>query len=247
MRLGGLEALESLQPGMRFPIGQHLLDDEIRAVRIEAGRVLADAPADSLDATQRGRQQRAMDEYIAAQRFNADQPQTHINLGNLYLRMGDAGEAELAYRQALLLDNRYVPGYINLADLFRALGREQAALNTLKQGLAMVPGNADLHYACGLALVRSKQLPAAVEALARAAELQADNAHYTYVYAVALDASGQTGTAIEVLERFHERAEHNMEILSALASYTRKVGNDAKADQYDRQLAVLRGVQASSR
>jgi len=239
VRLGGLDALDSLQPGMRFPIGQHLLDDEVRAVRIEAGRVLADTPVDSLDANQQGRLKNAVDEYIAAQLFNADHPQTYINLGNLYLRMGDVGEAELAYRRLLVLDETFSPGYINLADLYRATGREQAALSTLKQGLELVPDNATLHHAHGLALVRSKQLPAAVEALARAAELQPDNVRYTYVYAVALDSNGHTDKAVEVLERFHQRAKDNRDVLSALAFYSRKAGNTAKADQYDQLLLTL--------
>ncbi len=247
VRLGGLDALMSLQPGMRYPIARHLLDDEVLAVRIEAGRVLVDTPENSLDALQRARLQQAVDDYIAAQLFNAEHPQTHINLGNLYLRMGDAAEAELAYRQALILDEAYVPAYINLADLFRVTGREQAALNTLKQGLALAPEYADLHYAHGLAMVRSKQLPGAVEALARAVELQADNARFAYVYAVALDANGETGKAVEVLERYHERAQSNIEILSALASYTRKAGDTAKADRYDQQLTALRGMQTNDR
>jgi len=239
VRLGGLEALDSLQPGMRFPIGQHLLDDKVLAVRIEAGRVLADTPPDSLDADQRRRLKKAVDEYIAAQQFNADHPQTYINLGNLYLRMGDAGEAELAYRRLLVLDETFAPGYINLADLYRVTGREQAALSTLEQGLEVLPENATLHHAYGLALVRSKQLPLAVKALARAAELQPDNVRYIYVYAVALDSNGETDGAVEVLERFHQRAQENREVLSALAFYTRKAGNTAQADQYDQLLLSL--------
>ena len=241
VRLGGLEALESLPSGMRFPIGQHLLDDAVRAVRIEAGRVLADTPADSLDTAQRARLEQAIDDYVASQQYNADQPQAHINLGNLYLRMGDVERAELAYRQALVLDESYVPAFINLADLFRLAGREEAALGTLGEGLAIAPGNADLHYARGLALVRGKQLPEAVKALAHAAELQADNAHYTYVYAIALDAGGETGKAIEVLEHYHENARNNPEILSALVSFTRKAGDTAQADRYEQQLMLLQG------
>jgi Tfp pilus assembly protein PilF len=236
VRLGGLDALDSLPSGMRFAIGQHLLDDRIRAVRIEAGRVLADTPADSLDAAQRARLAQAIDDYVASQQYNADQPQSHINLGNLYLRMGDTAQAELAYRQALLIDKAYVPAYINLADLYRLTGREAAALNTLDQGLALVPGNADLHYARGLALVRGKQLPEAIKALARAAELQAGNAHYTYVYAIALDSSGETRKAVEVLERYQEHTPNNREILSALVSFLRKAGDAAQADRYEQQL-----------
>jgi Flp pilus assembly protein TadD len=246
VRLGGLDALESLPSGMRFAIGQHLLDDGIRGVRIEAGRVLADTPADSLDAAQRARLEQAIDEYVASQQYNADQPQPHINLGNLYLRMGDPAQAELAYRQALLLDKSYVPAYINLADLFRLTGREAAAIATLEQGLALVPANADLHYAHGLALVRGKRLPEAITDLARAAELQPDNAHYTYVYAIALDSSGETGKAVEVLERYQEQARNNQEILSALVSFMRKAGNIAQADRYEQQLMQLQGTQAGS-
>jgi tetratricopeptide (TPR) repeat protein len=243
VRLGGLEALESLPSGMRFPIGQHLLDDEVRAVRIEAGRVLADTPADSLDTAQRARLEQAIADYVASQQYNADQPQAHVNLGNLYLRMGDVERAELAYRQALVLDESYVPAFINLADLFRMTGREAAAVNTLEQGLALAPGNADLHYARGLALVRGKQLPEAIEALARAAELQVENAHYTYVYAIALDSSGDTGKAIEVLARYNEHARNNQEILSALVSFLRKTGDAAQADRYEQQLMLLQGGQ----
>lgn len=244
VRLGGLDALDALPSGMRYAIGQHLLDDRIRAVRIEAGRVLADTPADSLDAAQRDRLAQAIDDYVASQQYNADQPQAHINLGNLYLRMGDSAKAELAYRQALLLDRSYVPAYVNLADLFRLAGREETALNTLEQGLALAPGNADLHYARGLALVRGKQLPEAIEALARAAELQVDNAHYTYVYAIALDSGGDTEKAIEVLARYKEHERDNQEILSALVSFLRKTGDDAQADRYEQQLMQLQGTRA---
>jgi Tfp pilus assembly protein PilF len=246
VRLGGLDALDSLPSGMRYAIGQHLLDDRIRAVRIEAGRVLADTPADSLEPAQRGRLEQAIDDYVASQQYNADQPQPHINLGNLYLRRGDTSKAELAYRQALLIDRSYVPAYINLADMFRLTGREEAAINTLEQGLTVAPGNADLHYARGLALVRARQLPEATRALARAAELQTDNAHYTYVYAIALDSSGETGKAIEVLERYLEHARNNQEILSALVSFSRKAGDTAQADRYEQQLMQLQGTQADN-
>ncbi len=245
VRLGGLEALEAFQPNVRFAIGQHLLDDKVLAVRIEAGRVLAGSPANALDAAQQAKLNKSIDAYITAQRVNADQPQIHINLGNLYVTMRNAGEAERAYRRAFTLDPQFVPAYVNLADLFRMLQREQAALDTLEQGLAVAPDNATLHHVYGLALVRGKQLARALKALARAVELQPDNTRYGYIYAVALDANGELGKAMEVLARYHARDANNMGILAALASYTRKAGNATMADQYDRQLKKLQRLRAS--
>ena len=128
---------------------------------------------------------------IAAQCLNADRPQAQVNLGNLYTRMGRVQEAEAVYRQALVLDQRFVPAYMNLADLYRLTGREAEAQKTLQQGLAAVPTAAGLHHAQGLALVRGKNLDPAVEVLARAVQLDPDNARYAYVYVVALD--GTTG------------------------------------------------------
>ena len=199
VRLGGLGALESFQPNARLAIAQHLLDDEVRAVRIEAGRVLAATPRESLDARQQAKLNSSLDEYVSAQRINADQPQTYINLGNLYMAMRDADAAQAAYQHGLKLDPQFVPAYVNLADLFRMLQREQSALDALEKGLAVAPRNASLRHAYGLALMRSKQLARAIESLGRAAALQPGNTRYGYVYAVALEANGELGKAMAVL------------------------------------------------
>ncbi|MCU7928058.1 MAG: tetratricopeptide repeat protein [Candidatus Thiodiazotropha sp. (ex Dulcina madagascariensis)] len=239
VRLGGLTALEALQPNMQFRLAAHLLDDPVRAVRIEAGLMLASMPSDSLDSEQRTRLAKAVDEYVAAQRVNADHPQAQANLGNLYARMGDARKAAAAYREALVLNKRFVPAYLNLADLYRQTGREVDAKRVLGEALALAPDDAGLHHAHGLALVRGKELQRAVEALRRAAELAPENARHAYVYAVALDASGKLTRAIEVLEQVQVLHEYNPEILSALISYCRKAGMTRMAEQYQAQLAEL--------
>jgi tetratricopeptide (TPR) repeat protein len=246
VRLGGLEGLAALPANLQFRLAGHLLDDPVRAVRIEAGRLLAAAPDTALGAAERARLSDAIDEYIDSQLLNADRPQAQVNLGNLYTRMGRVAEAEAAYRQALALDERFVPAYVNLADLYRQTGREAEAQKTLKQGLAAVPGAASLHHAQGLARVRGKDLDAAVTALARAAELDPDNARYAYVHAVALDAAGNTAAAIDVLEEAYRRHPYDPEILAALASYARKAGDADRAERYAAQLDDLRSRQVKA-
>jgi Flp pilus assembly protein TadD len=235
-----------LPANLQFRLAGHLLDDPVRAVRIEAGRLLAAAPDTALGAAERARLSDAIDEYIDSQLLNADRPQAQVNLGNLYTRMGRVAEAEAAYRQALALDERFVPAYVNLADLYRQTGREAEAQKTLKQGLAAVPGAASLHHAQGLARVRGKDLDAAVTALARAAELDPDNARYAYVHAVALDAAGNTAAAIDVLEEAYRRHPYDPEILAALASYARKAGDADRAERYAAQLDDLRSRQVKA-
>lgn len=244
VRLGGLEAVAGLPANLQLRIAEHLLDDPVLAVRIEAGRLLAAQPDTALDAAQRTRLNSAIDAYVAAQRLNAERPQAQVNLGNLYTRMDRAQEAEVAYRQALVLDEHFVPAYTNLADLYRLTGREAQAQKTLKQGLAAVPMAASLHHAQGLALVRDKQLDAAVEELARAAELDPDDARYTYVWAIALDATGNTAEAITLLEGAHQRHPNDPEILAALVNYARKVGKKDSAERYAARLDDLRSRQA---
>ena len=246
VRLGGLEGLAVLPANLQFRLAGHLLDDPVLAVRIEAGRILAAESDTALDAAERARLNDAIDEYIASQLTNADRPQAQVNLGNLYTRMGQLQEAEAAYRKALVLDNRFVPAYMNLADLYRLSGREAEAQKTLKLGMAEVPGAASLYHAQGLALVRGKDLDAAVAALARAAELDPGNARYAYVHAVALDATGKTAAAIDVLEGAHQRHPYDPEILAALVSYARKAGETDTADRYAAELDDLRSRQMNA-
>ena len=246
VRLGGLEALDGLPADLQVRLGQHLLEDPLRAVRTEAARVLAAVPDTAFDAEQRARLKDAVDEYIETQRLSADRPQAQVNLGNLYTRMGEARKAEAAYRQALALDERFVPAYANLADLYRQTGQETEAQKALTQGLAMAPNAASLHHAQGLALVRRKDLDGAVEALARAVEQAPDNARYAYVYAVALDANGKLAAAIDVLDQAHKRHQNDWEVLAALVNYANKAGKTDIADRYGAELDDLRSRQVKA-
>ena len=53
VRLAGTRALESLPDELRIPLAARRLDDPVRTVRMEAGRVLASTPGDALTESQR--------------------------------------------------------------------------------------------------------------------------------------------------------------------------------------------------
>jgi len=229
VRLAAGKLADSLPPGDRaFAVGS-LLGDPLRAVRIEAANALAGAPQNELSADQRAAWQRAAEDYVAVQRYNADRPEARTNLGSFYARLGRFEEAQTEFAAALKLDRGYVPAYVNRADAYRLQGKEQDAIRTLSEGIAATVPSAPLHHALGLAYIRAGQRPAALSELARATELAPANAHYAYVYAVALNAMGRTAEAMRRLQRDAAKWPGDRDILFALATMTRDAGQRAEA------------------
>jgi predicted CXXCH cytochrome family protein len=198
------------------------LADSDRIVRMEAALALAGEPETHLDPPDRGAFTRALDEALAAERFNTDRPEAQVNLGNLLGARGDAAAGQAAYREALALEPGYPPAVVNLADLQRALGDDAAAERVLREGIAHNRGDASLHHALGLTLARRQRLRAALDELALAARLDPAVARYAYVQAVALHDSGARADALRVLEAAVKQHPYDREILAALVTYQRE-------------------------
>lgn len=239
VRLSALRGLELLEPKDRLGPAYPLLNDPIRAVRIEAARVMASVPRSMMTREQREVLNRAIAEYVESQRVNADRPSAHLNLGVLYTQSGKFDKAEAAYRTALRVDPSFVQAYVNLADLYRVEGRDDEGERILREALEIAPRNADVHQALGLLLVRHKRMPEAVKALAQSATLRPENPHYSYVYAVALNTTGRSQEAIKVLKEAHARHPNDREVLYALVVFNRDMGNRDVAGQYAEKLVAL--------
>ncbi len=221
VRLAALGVLDTLPAQNRYQFAAPLLTDPVLAVRIEAARVSAPALGTRLAPEKQAVLQTALHEYVAAQEENADRPESHLNLGNMYLQSGNKVEAEKAYRRAIKLDPNFAPGYVNLADLYRVQGMDQAARAVLKQAIKIQPEHASLYHSLGLMQARTEQLDLALENLKKAAELQPGNARYTYVYGVALNSASKPSEALQVLEQGFARHPHNRQIIFMIASIYR--------------------------
>jgi Tfp pilus assembly protein PilF/cytochrome c553 len=239
LRFGALQALARAPVEMRVTLAAPLLSDPLRTVRNEAVNVLAPVPADRLDAAQRAAFERAGAEYVEAQRYNADRVESRVNLGTFYANRGDAARAEAEFQAAIALDPYYVPAYVNLADLYRALGRDTDGERILRAGLEKSPGDASLHHALGLVLVRQHRLDEALDELKRATVLDPGNARFAYVYAVALHSTGDAGGAIASLETALAAHPDDRDILQALASFHAERGDTGKARDYMKRLQEL--------
>jgi predicted CXXCH cytochrome family protein len=245
VRIGALDMLESVPAAQIWGLASPLLSDSNRGVRIRAASLLAAVPTASQPAADREKFDHAAVEFIAAQRLNADRPEARATLGSFYARRGLWAEAEIEYRAAIRLSAQYAPAAVNLADLYRSLGRESDGESVLRGALAASPGDAGLHHALGLSLVRLKRSDEALGELGRAAELAPELARYSYVYAVALHSAGRRGDAILALKETVARHPHDRDALSALIAFNRDAGDLVSALDYAERLARLTPTDAN--
>lgn len=239
VRGAALDALLTASPADRVRLAAALIDDPSRIVRIKAARALAIVPDSGMGAAMRSRVDRVFAEYVDSQRANADRPEAHINLGLFYTERRDPVRAEAEYRAALVLAPDFVPGYVNLADLYRAYDRENDAQSMLDAGLRQAPGNADLSHALGLLRVRQGRIDSALPLLAQATRANPGNVRYAYVYGVALHDNGQVKPAIIALEQASRRFPNDPDLLSALVDYAHEAGDERRAQAYARRLSEL--------
>jgi tetratricopeptide (TPR) repeat protein len=239
VRAAAVGALAGADAGLRAQLLPPLLGDPVRLVRMDAARALAGEPEARLSPPDRPRFASALDEYVAAERFNADRPEGRANLGNLYATQGRFDDAVAAFRGALALDPTFEQAALNLADLYRSGGLEDEAEKTLREALMRNPRSAPAHFALGLSLARQKRTAESLKELAAAARLAPDSARFAYVYAVALNDAGKGGEARRELEGALKRQPYDRDLLLALALFERDAGNRARALGYAQRLAEL--------
>lgn len=156
VRYGVARALGGVPAEQRAEVGGALLDDERRAVRVQAARSLAGlVPVPPAVAR----------EVEEAERVNAFRGDAWLNLSEWRGRQGDARGAEAALHEGLARDPGFVPLLINLAD------RRRAESVRLLEAPARTPGpfQSQATFALALALWRAKDPARARVAFAEAA------------------------------------------------------------------------------
>ncbi len=239
VRLQAVRLLDQLPPQPRLGAALELIGDSVRAVRVEAGRVIATVPLDMLTPAVSAVVDTALEEYVAAQLANADRALSHLNLGVLHAIRGEYQQAEDEYRTALRLEPRFTQTYVNFADLYRLLGREDEGEAALREALAIAPQDATAHHALGLLLARQNRLPEAIQSLQRATQLAPEIARFSYVHAVAVNSTGSADLAVSLLESAHERHTYDRSILIALVTINRDRGALDDAVRYANRLVFL--------
>lgn len=239
VRFGALQTVEQFPVETRVRLAEPLLSDPTRAIRIEAARMLAAATLEQLSPERQTAFQRAASEFVETQRYNADRTEARVSLGTFLAERGDAAGANVELESAIRMGPSSIPAYVNLADVYRAQGRDADGERVLREGLSEAPRSGALHYALGLALTRLNRGDTALREFARAAGLEPGNARFAYVHAIALHSSGKLDAAIDQLKAALTLHPANADILNALAKFYAERGDAEQAKRYAEQLRTL--------
>jgi predicted CXXCH cytochrome family protein len=219
VRRAAVAALEGARPGTRLAQVGPLLSDPVRAVRIEAARVLSSVPLAEFDAAQRARFEQALAELVGAQKVSLDMPGAHLNLAAVAENQGRPAEAEAEYLAALKLDPDFAPARLNLARFYSVGGRPRDGERILRDGLARLPEQGELRYSLGLLLAEQNRLPEAAAELTQAARLLPDRSRVHYNQSLALQRLGRRTEAEVALLKAQSLSPADRAITYALAVF----------------------------
>jgi predicted CXXCH cytochrome family protein len=236
VRIGAIRSLNMVDLRDRLNMAKHLLTDPILAVRTEVAFVLSETPRNLLTSSEFQSLQRAIAEYIKVQLLNGDRPSSLLNLGVLYMQLGEWEKAETIYNTAIKLEPVYMLSYVNLADLYRQQGRDGLAEEILRNALEINPQVGEVHQALGLLLTRTGKRTEALEHFKVAMEFQAEDAYSAYIYGLALHDAGETKQGLEVFRQSLKHNPYSQDILVALVTINRDVGNFMESHFYAQKL-----------
>lgn len=219
VRVTAVDQLDRLTPDEKLSVVTPLLRDPIRAVRIQAARVLTAAPFDRLEPARRQEFDSALAEYKLAQIYNADIPGGNLNLAVVETNLKQFDSAVEHYKIAIRLDPDFMPARVNLGNLYNQMGRNADAEAQFREAIARAPNNGDLHYSLGLLLAEETRIDEALSELSKAAALMPSRARVQYNYALALQQTGKMKEAEAVLLKGYKLNSQDPDMVNALALF----------------------------
>jgi tetratricopeptide (TPR) repeat protein len=241
VRATAVGTLGRLPGSSRLFVAGPLLNDPVRAVRIEAARVLSSVRSDLFEPGERLAYEASIAEYKETQIAGADGPAAHLNLAVIHTSDGRFDLAEQSYLTAIRLDPDFLPARINLANLYKQTDRNDEAEQMFRDALerAVPADRGELHYSLGLLLAEQERLEEAVMYLEKAADSLPRRGRVRYNYALALQHLGRdTEAEIEMLKA-HSSDPTEPGIVNALAVFYIQRNDWEKALPYAQKFVAL--------
>ncbi len=148
--------------------------------------------------------EKARRKFQQAVQANPRKPKYHFFLGNVFNRLDDVNQAELAYKKALELDTTYTTARRRLAFLYFNSRQWKEAAAQFKHLLSSNPQNFEYRFHYGVVLFKQGKYELARGELLRAREIrpEAAEAHY-YLGRISLD----RGQKLNSISRFARAIE----------------------------------------
>jgi tetratricopeptide (TPR) repeat protein len=167
----------------------------------------------------RGRDAEASDAYREAARKDPERVEGHRGAGRMYRKQGKLEEAMRVLRNAVRLDERDAPTWLELARAQAGLERRDEAVASYRRALELVVGTKEsalAHRELGLLLVELHEDREAERVLASAAQLEPEHAETHRVLAAVRARLGGSG-AREALESAVAAGDRSVATLMTLA------------------------------
>ncbi len=241
VRASAVSGLEQSALDELLPTLTPLLRDPVRAVRMEAARVLAPALA-SVTGSDREILAGALAEYEQVQLSLADTAAAHLNLGVIHNATGDTGRALDDYMTALEREQGFTPASINMANLLNRLGRNPEAEQVLIDAIAQNGEEGELYYSLGLLQGEMNRMAAATANLERAADLLPGRPRVRYNYGLALQRMDRRGEAeAQFLESYRVGPEDPSVVQALAIFYVQDARWDEALEWAERLVDMLPG------
>ena len=158
-----------------------------------------------------------------------DHAQIHVELGQLYLQVGQSGLAVPPLRRAVALDPRMATAHWRLGEALAGLGDPAGAVEALEAAVRLQPGLALAHYRLGLLYYEQGQSQAAADAFRRAGRSGLAGVGKFVAEARALILEGREADAEPLLRRAIKRDPGNGEAVGLLGGALAALGDFAEA------------------
>lgn len=187
VRLGAVRATGNFPAALKWQLLQPHLDEPVAAVRYVLAQQLADVSLQDLPVQDQTRLQALYTEYLKSLAFTDDIPESRAARGVFELQRKQVAAAEQDFLAALKLAPKLEGALLNLADLYRATGRDELGGPLLQRATAASPESAYAHYALGLWQIRHQQLLAALNSIDAARQLAPRDPQFTLASALLLE------------------------------------------------------------
>jgi tetratricopeptide (TPR) repeat protein len=183
--------------------------------------------------------QKALDEYRKSQEYVADFPTGRYNLGNFYSKLKDNAKAEENYREAIAIDNLFIPAKINLALIYYQQGKVDQAGILFNDLVTNHPDVIEGYYYLALLYGEQQKYPEAIRLLETATSKPGCTSRIFYNLGLLYQMVNQNDRCESTLIKGLAIEPGNYDLLYALFAFEMKQNNRAKATPYIEKLISL--------
>ena len=151
---------------------------------------------------------KAINRYLKRTEIQPDSAKLQTDLGNLYAKKREWKIALAAYQQAIKINDRYAPAYLNLAKILAKLGKKRESVSYMYRALSLNPEilSAKDYFYLGKSFIEQDRLRKGLSYCLKAVRL---DPNYLEVYSHLVAVVSQKGQQQKAINYLHQAIKRN--------------------------------------